>query len=168
MGVFTCRLLLQAAAAAANIALCSAVHADPLVERVYPSSWTEVSPGSFVYNYTLGSQDSTTLSLAIGDLYLGQLQLNNIGAAPAPSSNSSQASRSAVTSNVTVAAPTSPVIGSSVTANIFLNDESGNPAPLDELRANTTPHSWSSRTQEVRRATAAGLACCTQLAGREH
>jgi hypothetical protein len=84
-----------------NVLVLVSVHVAAMtVQKVYPSSWTEVSPGSFVYSHTLTNQDPTTLHLAVGNSHVGHLQLNNIGPAgiySIPGSSSSSSSSNAAT-----------------------------------------------------------------------
>jgi hypothetical protein len=89
--------------------------ADPVVEKVYPSSWTEVSPGAFVYNHTLTSQEPTTLSLVVGNVYKGLLQLNNIGLAESTSVVGSSSNQAA---SALINAPQEPQAGTEVSLQL--------------------------------------------------
>jgi hypothetical protein len=51
------------------------------VQTFFPSSWLEVSPGSYIFSVTLNSQAPTTMYLAVGKANKGLLVLNNIGPA---------------------------------------------------------------------------------------
>jgi hypothetical protein len=57
--------------------------ADPevIVQKFYPSSWTELIPGSYLFTYTLRSMSPTTMYFAIGSSGKALVSFNNIGPA---------------------------------------------------------------------------------------
>jgi hypothetical protein len=52
------------------------------IERLYPHQWTELSPGSFNYNYQLLSAMQRRIYLSIGATIIGQQSISGIGPAP--------------------------------------------------------------------------------------